>query len=913
MKTAGPFKFFESDPEHPWRRSKAWAIPSNRSAQADLDAWNLSLDPPPEQSQALPLHDLKSWVLHDDQPDRYLNLGNKEGTTDLRRVNRDAAMESYLQQLIARLPPRARESLSITMPAIDDNTTRARYLSILNRVAPHARVLSEPEMVVEYFRLIRRSLSLDPDRNNIALVIDIGASTSDLSIVTSNRRGEVIGGTTTRRRDARLRAIQGGCDFSAGQWVDEQLLQIGGISLHELDHQARQSALDAVESAKIEVSLTQRSTYVSPTHTEGFELTPDHLRSVSSRLVEQLRPVLEIMSERLWKQQTGTPEAADLSHDAREERGVVNESHALRLVDFLVLAGGTSLLLGLREEIVRILEPGNPSVLEVASDFPVAAALGGLAHQLATKHRPPLIQSGTDRDKESAPLIGALDSDILFAWKASKKESEQREILIARGDPIVYQGGSRESVLTLPAKEGSDIYARLISSSREHRQGARPQALHVVRNNPNVGLDVQDNGKAHVHSDEMRNAAALVIDLEKVGQVQTRRSPEPSDTVNEGHVRVYPSDETVIDFGMSKTVIVGSDGGEFDPMDLERMFSSFQEATRQRDNKRRRTERPTPNCWTSEAFSNQLHQIHRQLHDYGTDVPLDDLAFVLLATGIRPAVLLAGPPGSGKTTLARLVARLLGTTPGDSFHEISVQPHWESDSQLFGKNGLLLNLIKSATYQVVLLDEINLTRPEYYAATLLAALESDTPTIHGERLAPCSVLGTLNIDDTSRPPSPKVIDRCFMVEIEPPLVDASLRWNGFPSDLLPLGRPNPNLNATNTQAYRRVLPILKAIEDSVRTHHLRLDLLPSRRALKDLMLVLTLHSELGLSDAISEDDVIDRTLIGRVFSKFGGAAEQVEPVLKSVEAVLPETFSRCRAKLELAKHQIELGFVSPWQ
>jgi mono/diheme cytochrome c family protein len=65
----------------------------------------------------------------------------------------------------------------------------------------------------------------------------------------------------------------------------------------------------------------------------------------------------------------------------------------------------------------------------------------------------------------------------------------------------------------------------------------------------------------------------------------------------------------------------------------------------------------------------------------------------------------------------------------------------------------------------LLLDEINLARPEYYMWWLINGTKN---TNRHSASNPWAVCGTLNIDDTSHVPSPKVVDRSFLLEMLAP-------------------------------------------------------------------------------------------------------------------------------------------------
>src|SRR5690606_28726316 len=76
------------------------------------------------------------------------------------------------------------------------------------------------------------------------------------------------------------------------------------------------------------------------------------------------------------------------------------------------------------------------------------------------------------------------------------------------------------------------------------------------------------------------------------------------------------------------------------------------------------------------GFGAQLERVIEETRVAGIKKVGADLTMLLLALSVRPFVLLAGPPGSGKSTLVRIAARLLNTEEEKSYFEIPVQPHW---------------------------------------------------------------------------------------------------------------------------------------------------------------------------------------------------------------------------------------------
>lgn len=213
-----------------------------------------------------------------------------------------------------------------------------------------------------------------------------------------------------------------------------------------------------------------------------------------------------------------------------------------------------------------------------------------------------------------------------------------------------------------------------------------------------------------------------------------------------------------------------------------------------------------------------LETFNRSLRDNG--LIFDPRAIRAFHTGLKcaeqvPLVVLAGISGTGKSLLPELYSAALGA----NFLSVPVQPRWDSPQDLFGFYNYMEGRYKATelsrllwqfdTYNndvaskfaekvnlpinIVLLDEMNLARVEYYFSDLLSKLETRNGLDYDNEdqrkkaeielecnatekprhmfIAPYTLfVGTMNEDESTQTLSDKVIDRSNVLRFGRPQI-----------------------------------------------------------------------------------------------------------------------------------------------
>jgi hypothetical protein len=957
-----------------FRPTRCWIKPE----KGGLDSWSLALSRPVGAEGSPLITDLKAWVLFGDREKRFFQFTDPTEARPMRAYQRQEVLKRYVRAVVQSLPEKNQQGpFWLLMPSIADEERRKRYLEALEQAIPGAYILPEPEMVIEYFRLVRRELTLERDRTGIFLVIDVGASTCNFTFVLTTKSGKVVESKDGRQRTVRLRAARGDATKFGGRWVDLEIANLLNVDLQQFDRPIRDDVIAAIERAKIAVAESGSDAVVEHAMLPyGPMLNTEHLQLLSQELWTQLRPTYLGVAAALLEQLQATEYAREQFGSLLQERGVSAPQDVERILDAVLLAGGTSQLPGFEQAMRESILPNVelPRILRVGREYPVAAAVGALAHVLHQHHEPSRLRvpKTSTSNLAQSEFQGALPSDIYLGWKRKGDHQATYTRVMDRYDSFADQDGERP-IAGLPAYEaGSELAARLLPSrdnAQVQRIGLKPRDLRVRRAPGEMKLvwNAADR-EARIASTDVTGTGGLFLSLSRLGVLAPTLPTTSMEDADQDSLLSLGAPDVVIDIGMSKTVAVTAEDGAINVEQLASMrpapaaahyaIASSQPALdvvdaahdlaaapidvpREKapatpptsaipppapDHEEVRAAVPplSDGARDDEAslredsvasFGSRLELSLTETRDLGIKDVRSDVAMLLLALAVRPFVMLAGPPGSGKSSLVRIAAGLLGTTSDESYCEVDVQPHWQTDAELPPSARVPFES-GEPPLRLFLFDEFNLARPERYLMRFFRELEMIHQARSSPRVLACA---TLNIDDSSRPPSPKIMDRCFLIEIDAPMSTAPTGIGLRPSaiDTRPIGAlPHaPPPDQQRPRAWQPIDDLLRVIQDCVRTKNLRHDLLPSRRGLIDMAAIVGLHAQGSFSPALlSEEELIDRVIAGRILAKISGAAEQVEPVVDALYRHLEQTpYTRCLRRLELARSQLQLGFVSPWQ
>jgi hypothetical protein len=208
--------------------------------------------------------------------------------------------------------------------------------------------------------------------------------------------------------------------------------------------------------------------------------------------------------------------------------------------------------------------------------------------------------------------------------------------------------------------------------------------------------------------------------------------------------------------------------------------------------------------WDENAQVEYINQISETLGDIGRKTDFNQLANIVVTIAQSQFTLFSGYPGTGKTSLAKLLGQSMGL--GNRLLNIPVARGWTSSRDVLGfYNALSQSFVSSATglYHlleqmqdkeiekssapaIVLLDEFNLSQPEHYFSPFLemADVESTRTIFTGDpSKSELSVpnhlrfLGTINHDDSVQILTPRMLDRASIIHFDDIVQEGSVVGN----------------------------------------------------------------------------------------------------------------------------------------
>ncbi len=369
------------------------------------------------------------------------------------------------------------------------------------------------------------------------------------------------------------------------------------------------------------------------------------------------------------------------------------------------------------------------------------------------------------------------------------------------------------------------------------------------------------------------------------------------------------------------------------------------------------------------SIASALTNLVAAMDSRGFIVLPEQLTNFYLALLSSPLIIMTGTSGTGKSRLPWLFAELTGA----GFKKVAVKPQWDDNSDMFGYTSPLQTTqfipgeftvaIEEANKKptapfVVLLDEMNLAAVEHYFSDFLSVIETrrrqntsvvtdplpldlpqppQSPDPYASlRSLPLphnvKVVGTANMDETTRSFSPKVLDRAFSIEFED--VDLS----AFPSQA-----PGPEIKKSEfeilasrlvdaknpvsvSEAYLANPEICQEAAGYLET--IRAILAPAGLSFayrtRDAVCYYMYHWQRdSLDSLLPKEDALDYCVLQKVLPKVHGQGELLSQVLEQLKAWLDGTkvepydnspgFVRSSAKLErMIKRLASDGTTTYW-
>ncbi len=290
-----------------------------------------------------------------------------------------------------------------------------------------------------------------------------------------------------------------------------------------------------------------------------------------------------------------------------------------------------------------------------------------------------------------------------------------------------------------------------------------------------------------------------------------------------------------------------------------------------------------------------LHKAQQTITEMGYKISLDDFLNVLLALQTRPFVIFSGRSGTGKTTLAYIIALLFGWP----HYRVAVSPAWADPSDLLGfvsplsherVGGALENVLRSSDDDALLcLDEFNVAKVEHYFADFISAMTGDPkgslwgPLPNLEQLSVrkdevlhvpkrLRVIATMNFDDSVQSITPRVLDRANVMEFDVLSADALVVDRSLDLPMVSKTQFHWPWNEHNLPSNVQVTDMIRDIWSALRGSRGHLTHRAAQEMYRYILLGLPYATALNRNDDEQREALLDRQIAQRILPKFHGTA-----------------------------------------